>query len=76
MNTEYNNPDLEPDENDLSGEAKNAHANIGDTDEEADLAPDTDGQNQVLNDDGSLADLPDQDADGSGAEEGVVGLGT
>jgi hypothetical protein len=39
-------------------------------------APNTDRDYKVLNPDGSLPDIPDEDVSGKGALDGTVGLGT
>jgi hypothetical protein len=78
MNTENTNPGNDPDNNQWKKgqETNNSRSNIGDTDEKAKLVPNKDKDYKVLHNDGSLADLPDNDVPGAGALDGTVGLGT
>ena len=80
MDTEYNGPD-----NDQDNSQWNKEKDIGSTpgiDKEANKGSlETNGPNKnqnfkVLNPDGSIADLPDEDVPGKGALDGTVGLGT
>ncbi len=80
MNTPYNDPDKTQDNNQWNKE-KEIGATPGIDKEAGKGSLETKGPNKdqpfnILNPDGSLGDLPDEDVPGKGALDGTVGLGT
>ncbi|MDB5275007.1 MAG: hypothetical protein JWO58_3374 [Chitinophagaceae bacterium] len=78
MNTEYNNPGNAGDNSQWKKEQEMGSTPGSDT---ANKGLESRGPNKskpfrVLNPDGSLADLPDENVPGKGALDGTVGLGT
>jgi hypothetical protein len=78
MNTEYNGPGNERDNNTWKKEQEEGHTPGYDTTNKGleNRGPNKSKHFNVLNQDGSLADLPDDNAEGKGALDGTIGLGT
>jgi hypothetical protein len=78
MNTEYNGPGNKRDNNQWKKAQEEGHTPGYDTTNKGleSRGPNKSKPFKVLNQDGSLADLPDDKAEGRGALDGTIGLGT
>ncbi len=76
MNTEYNDPGNDRDAHKFDKEEQMGDTPGIDAESKTDLAPNKDQKFKVLNPDGSLPDMPEEDVEGKGALDGTVGLGT
>lgn len=79
METEYTGPGNSQDNNQFNKERELNNDSPNNQNKEKSLensGPDKSKDFKVLNKDGSLGDLKDQDVPGAGALDGTIGLGT